>query len=547
MQAVPLTSFAGVITDPALSPDGNQVAFVWTGEKGENPDLYLKLVGPGAPIRLTNAPGLEFSPAWSPDGRQIAFVRTLVGQSEIVVIPALGGPERIVAEGTAAGLGLAWSPDGQSLLAAWRNDQKTPAAIHTISVASGSRKRLTEPPAGAWSGDLSPALSPDGRTLAFARSLTRANSEIYLLPLTADLDAAGEPRRLTFENRASGQPVFTPDGKRVLFASGGRGADSAPSLMELPVSASGQKAAMVPGTEGGDSPNLSRQGRLVYQRWLRDENVWRLPVANGKAGAPERLVASTRRDVEPRFSADGKRIVFASDRSGSHEIWTANADGSEPVQVTSMKGTTTGGGRYSPDGKRIAFISNAEGQMEIYLTTPNGDTPRRLTNDPAHDSAPSFSRDGKWIYFASNRKDSFQVWKLPVEGAGAPVQVTRGGGYFAIESVDGRTLFYTKRDESTPWGIWKVPVEGGEEVAVGPRIGTWGDFDVTEAGITYIDSGRAGAKIRFFRFGDGSDSVLATVEKRPSFGVAVSPVDGSILYTQFDVDAHELMLVESFR
>ncbi len=216
---VPLTSFTGRVASPALSPDGDQVAFVWNGERQESFDLYLKLVGPGAPIRLTSDPRPESSPAWSPDGRQIAFLRSGPARSEVVVIPALGGPERTVAEAAVLNLGLAWSPDGRSLLVARAEAQGTPAGIFAVSVGAGTMKRLTRPPAGAWAGDISPALSPDGRTLAFARSLTRSNSEIYVVPLSESLDVEGEPRRLTFETKSSGEPVFTPDGQRIVFSS----------------------------------------------------------------------------------------------------------------------------------------------------------------------------------------------------------------------------------------------------------------------------------------------------------------------------------------
>ncbi len=545
--AVPLTSFAGRVFDPALSPDGNEVAFVWSGEKQASFDLYLKLVGPGTPIRLTNEPGRESSPAWSPDGRQIAFLRSGPSRSSLVVIPALGGPERTVVEAEGLGLGLAWSPDGQSLFVARGDAPGKPAGIFVVSVGAGTMRRLTTPPAEAWSGDISPALSPDGRTLAFARSLTRSNSNIYVVPLSEGLEATGEPRRLTFEERASGDPVFSQDGTKIIFSAGGRGSDSDTSLMVIPVSGSGEKAERVPGTDGGESATLSRQGRLVFLRWLRDENVWRLRPADGRPGVPERFIASTRKDIDPAFAADGRRLLFASDRSGMQEVWICEADGSNDVQLTSLPATMTSGGRWSPDGRMVVFVSNIEGQMELYLTTPNGTTPQRLTSNPAHDSAPRFSRDGKWCYFASNREDGFQIWKMPPEPGGAPVRVTRGGGYAAIESTDGRTLYYTKRRGEGSWSIWKVPVSGGEEVEMALKAGTWGDFDVTETGITYIDSALPGARLRFHRFADGSDTVLATLEKRPSFGVTVSPLDGTVLFTQFDVDANELMLVESFR
>ena len=94
---VPLTTYPGLQVDPALSPDGKQVAFAWNGEKGDNFDIYVKLVDGGTPLRLTTNPATERSPAWSPDGGRIAFLRFLGSTADILVIPSLGGQERKLA------------------------------------------------------------------------------------------------------------------------------------------------------------------------------------------------------------------------------------------------------------------------------------------------------------------------------------------------------------------------------------------------------------------------------------------------------------------
>jgi dipeptidyl aminopeptidase/acylaminoacyl peptidase len=220
------------------------------------------------------------------------------------------------------------------------------------------------------------------------------------------------------------------------------------------------------------------------------------------------------------------------------------ADGSNPVQLTAFGSDVTAAGRWSPDGQQIVFVSNKEGQQEIYVMRSGGGAARRLTNNPAHESAPSWSRDGRWIYFASNRTDGFQVWKVTAAGTGDPVRVTRGGGYGAIESLDGKMLYYSKRDEHAVWAVWEMPAAGGPEKQLIRSIGTWGDFDVSAVGVYYIDAARAGAKIRLHRFSDGADLVLGTVEKRPSFGLTVSPDDRTILYSQFDQELTELMLLD---
>ncbi|MGC2209202.1 MAG: protein kinase [Candidatus Korobacteraceae bacterium] len=97
VRVVPLTAHPGDERDPTFSPDGSQVAFAW-GPEGGTPDIYVKLVGPGEPIRLTNTPEDERMPQWSPDGRWIAFPRSPgtagnLGMTGIIAIPALGGPE----------------------------------------------------------------------------------------------------------------------------------------------------------------------------------------------------------------------------------------------------------------------------------------------------------------------------------------------------------------------------------------------------------------------------------------------------------------------
>ena len=168
------TSFRGVETDPAISPDGNQVAFCWNGEKQDNFDIYVQLIDGGRPLRLTTNPADDHEPAWSPDGRRIAFNRYTPQGCEILIIPALGGEERKLGmtesvDWTNLLRGkMSWSPDGKFLAITENNPSESTSRICLISTETAERQRLTSPARGVW--DSVPIFSPDGKTLAFLRS-----------------------------------------------------------------------------------------------------------------------------------------------------------------------------------------------------------------------------------------------------------------------------------------------------------------------------------------------------------------------------------------
>src|SRR6516225_7279261 len=157
--------------------------------------------------------------------------------------------------------------------------------------------------------------------------------------------------------------------------------------------------------------------------------------SSGQSPPPTKLIASTEFDGSQQFSPDGKRIVFASSRSGSVEIWVCDSDGSNPWQLTFVGGRGAGTPRWSPDSRQVAFDAGPEGNGDIFVVSVEGGRPRRLTTDASNDVVPSWSRDGKWVYFASDRTGAWQTWKMPAEG-GQAVQVTKHGGFTAFESMD---------------------------------------------------------------------------------------------------------------
>jgi Tol biopolymer transport system component/DNA-binding winged helix-turn-helix (wHTH) protein len=556
----PLTTYPGQELEPTLSPDGTQVAFSWDGPNQDNFDIYVKVIGAAQPLRLTTHPATDFSPAWSPDGRSIAFLRDQGEErSGILLISPLGGAERELASvstpaelGRMAGPILAWSGDGKWLAVSQKPSPAEPLSLFAFSTETGRSIRLTEPPVGSF-GDFAPAFSPADRKLIFTRLFSYGVSDLHVLDLSGGLEAAAEPRRITFDNRPAFAPTWVGDEGEIVF-------QGQTGLWRLDVAKPHGPRRMESVGQAGAHPVFSRQAnRLVYAKLTRETNIWRLERNSDREfGAPEKFISSTRVDANPRFSPDGPRIAFDSDRTGNREVWVCDADGSNLLQLTNFGGRHGGSPSWSPDGRRLAFDMRKEEAANIYVIDSNGGHPVKLTDHPADDLLPTWSRDGEWIYFGSRRSGAFQLWKIP-SGGGEAVQVTRGGGIFGMESEDGRLLFFAGGDvERFIFSLWKMPVDGGEESLVLESLTHYRSFEVTRDGIYFLPrpapDGRAA--IRFYSFADGGVRTIREIEIHGrgdghkysgGGGFAVSPDGATILIVRHDLLGSDLMLVENFR
>jgi Tol biopolymer transport system component len=296
--------------------------------------------------------------------------------------------------------------------------------------------------------------------------------------------------------------------------------------------------------------------RLAFIRRLEDVGIYRIGV--GGPSQPVR-VSSRARDYNPDFSPDGRRLAFESDRSGGGpEIWLANADGSNPVQLTRGPGLSQGAPRWSPDSRRIAFDSmDANGQWDIWVIDADGASPRRVTHERADEHGPSWSRDGRFLYFTSKRDGAGDVWRIPVDG-GPALRVTKQGGWLPLESPDGGTLFYLRRLEDSP--LMALPISGAPERVLADCAAGDG-FSVSRAGIHYISCstgpprlGRAapgrgaGVWLHLLDPATGRDQVLAELEWAWVWGSPATSPDGrTILAARWTIEGADLMMIDNFR
>jgi len=566
LTSVPLTARLGYESEPSFSPDGSQVAFTRTEESEDKPHIYVKQIGTdGPPLQLTNGPAADGDPVWSPDGRFIAFLRDVPhGKAEVLLIPALGGPERRIAESRLAGIPppyLAWSPDGNFLVISHKDSPDEPGALFVVAIDSGEKRRLTSPPVpliSDASGDTNPAFSPDGRTLAFIR-MVDLHPELYLLPISEALQPVGEAKQMPLGHRGDIQgflqgfaPVWTEDGREIVFWRWRKG------LWRIDVSGSAARIAepqQLPFGESACCPAISRRGhRLTYSNELFHFGIWRMAASGGpsardgpRVGSFSRsFISSTQSDLAPQFSPDGRRIVFVSARSGNFEIWLCNSDGSSPLQLTSFHGPVVTTPRWSPDGRRIAFDSDAEGGFDIWVISADGGKPVRMTTHRANDGNPSWSHDGRWIYFDSARAGEQQLWKMPVDGGDA-IQLTRDGGWAPLESPDGKFLYYTKYLGAT--SVWRVPLNGGQAAAkVLEGLSSYLNLAIVDKGIYFVpmQDAASGSSIQFLDLQANQITRIASFERSAGDGLALSPDGQWILYAQIDKSSAELRLVENF-
>jgi Tol biopolymer transport system component len=382
-------------------------------------------------------------------------------------------------------------------------------------------------------------VSPDGKHLAFARFRSPRTGDLYIIPLTEEnSNSRQEPVRVTTDGADLFTPAWTPDNRALVFSSNRAG------RRELwRVLASGGTPLRILGV-GEDALDvaLSQNGRtLVYNHGHSAGSLWKIPISGGKGGEPVRVTASIARDKYPQFSPDGKQITFESGRSGVDEIWVSDADGTNAIQLTTFGRGISGTPRWSPDSRMIAFDSNVSGSFDIYVVPSHGGPTLQLTKNSSSDAIPSWSRDGGWIYFTSMRTGHAEVWKIRANG-GSEAQVTTDGGKHAVESADGRDLYFVRGDEDLG-DLFRMQKDGGKATrilsSVNGRL-----FTVFAKGI-YFAAGFPHTELRYLDFETNSIRVISPLPGVPY--ADVSSDEHWALYPQAAMSDTNLMVVENFR
>jgi Tol biopolymer transport system component len=546
VQPAQITVATSVEDYPTWSPDGRTLAYE-SNESG-NWDIWLTQLGGGLPVNRTgDHPGEDRYPTWSPDGRHIAFWSDRDGGGYHVV-PTLGGPAQRVAA-TVPGPGSPyysppqWSADG-SELAYVTYEPKGPrldAFVEILSMTTRDTRRVRLP--GAQECRLDLAWSRDGRYLAYVDAAWQIaeTTQLRVLRLADGRESAVTDARANVRG-----PVWSADGGHLYFSANRAGPSD---LWRLRIAADGtadgapeQVTTAVEVRHAG----LSSDGRRIAfskGRWVA--NIWKVPILADRAATWADAEQVTQDQAYIEFldvSADGRRVLYSSDRSGNQDIWRTTIGG-ETTRLTADPAPEWGPS-WSPDGSQIAFYAARTGDREIWVMPAEGGPARQLTHSPGLDAGWSGSPDGRNIAFRSERTGNSEIWTIGADGTGER-QLTDdpAGDYVPHYSPDGKWLVFS----SSPTGglrIWRMPATGGtqEQVSAQPAVGmAW----APDGRAIYFGSADGPPRLWSLSLPERRERVVADLTgRRGALGYQGCDTDGRSVFFTWHADVGDIWVMD---
>jgi len=416
-----VSTFPGSHRQPTFSPDGSMIAYV--DDVDGVPQIWVKNLATGDPIRITSgAQGASF-PRWSPKNDQIIFngLSKWGEQDEpqgIWSVPPLGGERRQIVD---KGGNASFSWDGERIVFERDNE------IWTAHANGSDQHQVEGITHTASEGVWGPVFSPDGRWIAYFKYVAEAGrigADIWLIP-----PSGGTPRRLTFDvSWEGGPPVWTPDSRAIVF----------PSM---------------------------RAGALTLWRFALD------------GGTPEPVTTGAGEDNHPDISRDGRKLIYTNRRT-SYALMLLDTASGEQRQLVERRGSIgLGDSAFSPAGDRIAFTGQEGTIGHLFTIGTNGRELRQVTDNPGeYNAAAQWSGDGASLYYYSMPDHSYR--KIPVAG-GRSVEVIPSWVVFvqfgAQVDPEGRRIVYTVIEGNHAKATFVRDLGGGREtrLPVAMLAGKW--------------------------------------------------------------------------
>ena len=448
----PITASGQSNRQATLSPDNGFIAY--TDMTTRPSQIFVKNLAQGDPIQITSGDVDAFQPTWSPKNDQIVFARR--GQG-LWSVPPLGGTPRQLLD---FGANPRFSADGERLAF-----ERNASEIWTSRADGIEARRIEHIPTPWYSGRLDPALSPDGASIVYFMPELGPNGDLWIVPTTK-----GTPRQITHDLTEAGGPIWTLDGRFIIFSSMRGG-----SRTLWRVSADGgEPEALTVGAGEDLEPALSRDGRMLAYTNVRNE--WMLRALDPETGVDRVIVARRRPTIFPRISPDGTKVAFFGfGDMGDVQISVVPIAGGPLQQVTQGKGHINTMPRWSSDGSQIYYYEQRPG-ASLRSVGASGGVSREIRPWmwESHTSA-EISPDGTAIVFLRQAARTEQ--KLPEQTL---VEDVASGRQHALAltlgtprwSPDGRTI--VGHTNTRPAVIATCPATGGDCQRLGEgRVPVW--------------------------------------------------------------------------
>jgi len=405
-------------------------------------DLYIRGVDQGTPVRITTDPADDHSGAWSPRGDRVVFVRSYPdGACALVVAPVPLGPERVAARCESSTYTRVGWLDDDTLAIGDRPRGDLLYRIRAVNLTSGAMRDLTSPPVDTL-GDADPSVSPNGRYIAFRRSLLHGADDLYLKDLKT-----GRERALTTDGWKAAGYVWSADSRHIFYSSN-RGGEFGLWTIDTARNEPPKRIGLAVGRVTFSRMSIDRRNRLVVEAPRSRTNI----AAVAPDGAIHPVTDAMGSDWDPEAAPDGT-VAYASDRSGGAELWVTRPDG-QSVRLTRMGGSYVHSPSWSPDGQSLVFVGVKGRRAEIYTVGRDGSRLRVITSDGRDKLDPVWGADGR-IRYVERQARRYRVMELAADGRGGPMPTGQNGVWALKIGPDGR-LF-----GETVGGASAGPLDGG--------------------------------------------------------------------------------------